>query len=238
MGGQQMTRRMSKGKCNLCDGTFSKAAMTKHLGCCKRREVSETPLGDRRWRKTKILHLVVEGRNLPGYWMHIEAPVNATLEDLDDFLRDTWVECCGHMSAFTIQERRYTTGSGIDAMWIDFFGLDAERDMDVALGEVLVPGTKFRHEYDFGTTTDLTLRVISEREGKIKGKPIKVLARNDPPSIPGGLCGKIATKVCVECVWSGEGWLCDRCARKHECGEEMLLPVANSPRVGMCGYTG
>jgi hypothetical protein len=28
------------------------------------------------------------------------------------------------------------------------------------------------------------------------------------------------------------------CAGGHECGEEMLLPVVNSPRVAMCGYTG
>ncbi|MDI6903856.1 MAG: hypothetical protein QMC77_09015, partial [Methanocellales archaeon] len=51
-------------------------------------------------------------------------------------------------------------------------------------------------------------------------------------------CGKTATRVCTQCVWSGEGWLCDECAGKHECGEDMLLPVVNSPRVGMCGYTG
>ena len=36
----------------------------------------------------------------------------------------------------------------------------------------------------------------------------------------------------------GEGWVCDECAPKHKCGEDMLLPVVNSPRVGMCGYTG
>jgi len=34
------------------------------------------------------------------------------------------------------------------------------------------------------------------------------------------------------------GWLCDECAPKHKCGEDMLLPVVNSPRVGKCGYTG
>ena len=44
--------------------------------------------------------------------------------------------------------------------------------------------------------------------------------------------------VCTECVFDDGGWLCETCAVKHECGEEMLLPVVNSPRVGMCGYTG
>jgi hypothetical protein len=110
--------------------------------------------------------------------------------------------------------------------------------MDVALGEVLSPRMKFYHEYDFGTTTELTLRVVSERKGEFKGKSIQVLARNDPLTIICGSCRKIATQVCSQCIWSGEGWLCDECAPKHECGEDMLLPVVNSPRVGMCGYTG
>ena len=35
-----------------------------------------------------------------------------------------------------------------------------------------------------------------------------------------------------------EGWLCQSCADEHECGEDMLLPVVNSPRTGVCGYAG
>jgi len=238
-GVEKMTRQTSKGKCSFCNAIFSKAAMTKHLKSCKQRKAAlEASLKKKGFRKTKIFHIVVEGRYLPEYWMQIEAPANVTLEDLDEFLRDIWVECCGHMSAFTIQGERYTTGSGIDAMWIDLFGLDAERNMDVALGKVLVSGMKFRYEYDFGTTTELTLKVVAEREGKIGGEPIQLLARNEPPLITCEGCGKIATQVCSQCIWNNRGWLCDGCARKHECGEDMLLPVVNSPRVGMCGYTG
>ncbi|MBV1730429.1 MAG: hypothetical protein KUA33_09465 [Methanobacterium sp.] len=75
---------------------------------------------------------------------------------------------------------------------------------------------------------------MSEQEGEAKGKSIQLLARNDPPLIACESCGKIGTQVCAECAT----WLCDECAHKHECGEDMLLPVVNSPRVGMCGYTG
>lgn len=28
------------------------------------------------------------------------------------------------------------------------------------------------------------------------------------------------------------------CTQKHDCGEDMLLPLVNSPRASMCGYTG
>lgn len=110
--------------------------------------------------------------------------------------------------------------------------------MNVTLNKVLGAGTEFYHEYDFGTTTGLKLRVLSERKGEISGKSIRVLARSESPPITCGSCGKPAKQVCAECIWEGKGWLCDECATEHECGEEMPLPVVNSPRVGMCGYTG
>ncbi len=112
-----------------------------------------------------------------------------------------------------------------------------DEGMDVALGKVLSVGAKFHHEYDFGTTTELTLKAISERRGKTSSKSIRLLARNDPPLITCGSCGKAATKVCSQCDYSHKSWLCDECAGEHECGEEMLLPVLNSPRIGMCAYT-
>jgi hypothetical protein len=113
-----------------------------------------------------------------------------------------------------------------------------DESMRSRLDKVLTPGQSFTHEYDFGSTTELNLKVMSEWEIEVKGKAIQILARNDPPVIPCDVCGKPATEICTECVYSGEGWLCDECAKDHECGEEMLLPVVNSPRVGVCGYTG
>jgi hypothetical protein len=230
MGEQRGTRKMSNGKCNFCKATFSKTTMTKHLASCKQgKAVSETLSGKQQFKKTKAFHLVVEGRNLPEYWIHIEASADAKLEDLDGFLRDIWLECCGHLSAFRIEGKTYVSNPDED--------MDDE-GMDVALDDVLRPKTKFYHEYDFGTTTELILRVVSEQEGKIKGESIRLLARNDSPSITCESCGKEATKVCSQCTYEGKGWLCDECAGAHECGEEMLLPVVNSPRVGMCGYVG
>lgn len=225
-----MTGHMSKGKCSFCNATFSKAAMTKHLESCKQRKTaSETSAERRNLQKAKSFHLVVEGRYLPEYWMHLVVPSNAMLKDLDNFLRDIWLECCGHLSAFTIEGTRYSISPMREYN---------ERAMKVALGDVLSSGMKFYHEYDFGTTTELVLRVISELESESKGKSIQLLARNEPPSIACESCGKIATQVCTECIFSGKGWLCDECALGHECGEDMLLSVVNSPRVGMCGYRG
>jgi len=161
--------------------------------------------------------------------MHLEVPAQATLEDLDRFLRRTWLECCGHMSAFEIGGQRYSVGP------LEEFD---EQDLLVALGNVLEPRLKFTYEYDFGTTTHLALKVVSEREGEMKPKSVRILARNDPPPIPCESCGKPATLVCSVCIYTDEAWYCDDCTEKHTCGEDYFLPVVNSPRVGMCGYTG
>lgn len=234
-----MARWTSKGKCNLCGESFTKTGMTKHLLTC--RATHEPKLtGSGKVRQTQLFHLLVEGSELPFYWMHLEVPAEATLQALDQFLRDIWVECCGHLSAFTIEGTQYEMDTGgVDAMWPEFFGSPyPTRTMNVQLKEVLEPGLQFGYEYDFGTTTYLNLKVIAVREGKAKGKSVQILARNDPPPWTCEKCGQPATQVCSSCIYEGKGWLCDRCAPKHRCGEDMLLPVVNSPRVGMCGYTG
>lgn len=226
---QPVKREMSTGKCSLCDGTFKKSMMTRHLARCARGEPgAEKPAG-RKSGKVRTFHLVVEGRGLPKYWMHLEMPAGALLADLDGFLRETWLECCGHMSAFRIEGREYVSGSPD--------GMLGDEGMDMALGTVLGVGMKFYHDYDFGTTTELVLKVVAEQEGERRYKTVQLLARNDSPRIDCS-CGEPARQVCTDCIWHGEGWLCDACARRHECDEEMFLPVVNSPRVGMCGYRG
>jgi hypothetical protein len=199
--------------------------MSRHLEACKARKAaiaaSDAP-------RTRLFHLAVQGTYNPAYWMNLEMPASATLYDLDRFLRGVWVECCGHLSMFKVVTRRYM--SSVEWGW------DDDPDMDVELDQVLRPGLKFSYEYDFGTTTYLDLRVVAEREGTaIVDQPVQIMARNDPPSYHCKDCGEAATLICVYCDYP---LLCDKCAETHECGEDGFLPVVNSPRMGMCGYTG
>jgi hypothetical protein len=229
-----MTKQVSKGTCLLCKGEFSKATIARHLEACQRRANEEAvSAGKKPGRQTKTFHLVVEGHDLPMYWMHLQVSAGATLTDLDQFLREIWLECCGHLSAFEIGKQRYSSGAGLFADWEV-----GEKKMRVRLDKVLSPGLTFFHEYDFGTPTELRLKVLAEEGREAKGPPIQVLARNTPPLIPCGGCGKPATRVCSQCVYDEQGWLCDTCAERHACGEDMFLPVVNSPRAGMCGYSG
>ncbi len=168
--------------------------------------------------------------------MHLEVTASTTLATLDRFLRDTWLACCGHLSAFEIGGFRYAVDSGMNDDW--GMGDVNEKSMRVRLEKVLSPRQTGTYEYDYGTTTELRLRGISADETETKGKAIQVLARNTPPIILCEKCSKLATSVCSQCFFEGKGWLCDDCMEEHECGEEMLSPVVNSPRVGMCAYTG
>lgn len=212
--------------------------MTRHLASCKQRFLSaptEPTSGDvKKPRRVKYLHLVVDGRDNPQYWLHLDVRADATLANLDRFLRHIWLECCGHLSAFEIGEVTYTVDYGFgDDKW----GMD-EESMDIKLSKAVGVGQNFYYEYDFGSTTSLHLKVVAERLGEARETIIEEMARNNEPAILCSVCGKVATNICTECIYDNTGWLCDTCAEKHECGEEMLLPVVNSPRVGVCAYAG
>ena len=157
--GSEITRQSSSGTCCFCKGSFAKSAMARHLKSCKARaeenDKSAIKGATKGSASRTILHLLVEGLYLPMYWMHIEIPANATLQDLDDFLRQIWLECCGHLSSFEIGGSTFIS----EKMEPD------DRSMRIALGKVIVPEIKFEHVYDFGTPTELSLRLVSEREG-------------------------------------------------------------------------
>ena len=113
--------------------------------------------------------------------------------------------------------------------------------MNVRIADVLSPGQQFHYEYDFGSTTELALSVIDAGPSKKGDKWVSLLARNEPPSFSCMECKGKATELCVdECFESGPDGaaLCEKCSQKHDCDEDMRLPIVNSPRMGVCGYEG
>ncbi len=223
-----MSGKMSKGKCFFCEEIFAKNAMKTHLEKCEKRKEhivkSESSGGP---KKEKIYTILIKGGE--KYWMFIEISGNKKLKDLDDFIRGIWVECCGHLSAFTINGVEFQSGT-YEA---------GDRSMKDKIEKVVDVRTKFFYEYDFGTTTELDLEVISLRGGKI-AQGILILSRNLPPEIKCCVCEKDAVNVCSECITEDfeNAFFCEEHGKKHKCGEDMFLPVTNSPRMGMCGYTG
>ena len=208
----------SEGECKYCKKVFSAMAMSKHL---------LSFLEQKKANKEGNDNVFLIRASAEPFFVYFEANANAMLETVDDFLRGLWLECCGHMSAFNVHEERYNSyGENLES---------DERRMNYRLSSLLSPGVIFSYEYDFGTTTELTLKVIEKRKGNLN--KIGIIARNDLPDFK-CKCGGQAKQICTGCVWKGTGLLCQKCAKQHRCGEEMQLPVVNSPRMGMCGYTG
>ncbi len=228
----------SKGTCAFCLGTFPRAGMTRHLKSCAAYQATLTSSQDSKARRITLFHLFVEGADAPEFWLHLDIRAAATLADLDQFLRDIWLECCGHLSSFQIENRYFEVDTGaVDGMWAEFFGTPAPPEsMNVRLSSVLHPGLKFSHEYDFGSTTRLTLKVIAEHEGMAtKNAKVKVLARNELPEMLCSVCGKPAAWIDT---FGDYELFCDDCDNDREESNEGFMPVVNSPRMGVCGYTG
>jgi hypothetical protein len=200
--------------------------MKAHLESCRQKQATSS--GKHPPTKKAFL-ILARGIFLHEYWIYFEVPVNVKLKHIDSFLRKTWVECCGHLSAFTIKGKIYQ--STPDKYFNDL-------SMNYSLNKLLDQGTNFSYEYDFGSPTKLDLEVISEYQIENADNSINILARNNPPLILCENCGNPATYICPYCEYLDEGWLCDECTVGHKCGVEMLLPVVNSPRVGVCGYVG
>ena len=211
-----MADTTTKGICSYCNKVFTRAGMWKHLETCKeRKSILEKKKGG------KCFHILVEGYRL--YWLHIEIPVSSKLKDLDIYLRYIWLECCDHLSSFRIGKEVYVSYPE------DYMGY---KDMELKLMDLLRPGMEFSYKYDFGLSTDLKLRVLSEYFGETEGKWVKLLARNQDPELICSQCNKrISVEICPAC-----GPLCGDCAETHEC--MFRLPLVNSPRTGICCYDG
>jgi hypothetical protein len=188
-----------------------------------------------------LVQLRVTLPGLPAYWLDLEVRLDAKLEALDASLRRTWLECCGHLSAFSIGPIKYFS-RGYEIGFMSPFrdsGRVSERSMTVRLGDALPGiGGRFEYEYDFGSTTMLRLSVVEERAGRIGRSAARLLARNTAPSWPCATCGQPASMVCSFCLSQDDhAFACGLHLAEHGCGETAgFMPVVNSPRMGVCGY--
>jgi hypothetical protein len=118
-----------------------------------------------------------------------------------------------------------------------FEGRYDEIPMSLRMSQVFgAVGDVIQYQYDSGSTTELQIRLCGIAEAAM-GKPA-VVARNEAFVWACECCGLPAVSVCSQCSWQREAFFCAMHGTQHSCGEEILLPVVNSPRMGVCGYTG
>lgn len=217
--------KQPKAKCNYCNQEFVKSRMVKHLASCSQRKEVISKAERKNIRTEKLYYLRVQPIWSSPFWLDLEVNGSATLNDIDSYLRAIWLECCGHMSQFSVGGWR-----------------GDEIDMRRRVEQIFEPGVELTHIYDFGTSSETLIKVMEIREGKPTTRyPIALMARNEMPEVKCDECDEQAAWLCNECMYEEEkaGTLCDRHAKKHphdNYGDP--LPMVNSPRVGMCGYEG
>ena len=226
----------SVGQCLYCQETFSKEDITQHLNG----HVAE--MQNRQQVSVRAFHLSVvtsapffQGAEL--MFLNILIDGSATLLFLDRYLREIWVDCCGHQSSFRVKGKTYTDD------W-DNPKADIGESKRLSLSRVLEEGMELDYEYDFGSTTYLTIKVEKALE-IIVPAGIQLLSRNEPLAIMCGMCGlKPAKKVCtVHIHETPEAFLCNTCGSKHgkicpDYKDYAAMKVVNSPRMGTCAYEG
>ncbi len=211
-----MEYQLPKSKCLICNSRYTTRGIGKHIQSCIKKKFENITDKDGTYY---LLHIH------PGftkdYFLYLLAIQNTKLKELDNFLRAIWLECCGHMSAF-------------------FHGRFNEISKGQSISDLSNISKSVIYHYDFGSTTELHIKIIGKYNGPWGSKEkIVILARNTQPIIPCDECGeRPAVEICTECQWDGGGWLCEQCAKEHTCDREMFLPVCNSPRAGVCGYEG
>jgi hypothetical protein len=204
---------------------MTKSGLAKHLSTCSQRQEAISTANQKSGKNQLLYHLQVQDAWRGDYWLHLEMNSLATLEDLDSYLRAIWLECCGHLSQFSIGGWR-----------------GEEISMERKVKQVFEVGMTLTHIYDFGTSSETLVKIIKTREGKPLTKyPIMLMARNNPPEIDCMECQKPAHWLCLECVYEldEQGTLCDEHMEEHDHSDYGdPIPLVNSPRVGMCAYDG
>ena len=213
-----MTPKVSPGTCLLCRAPVTKQKALKHGMECL--QASGWPTG-----KKPSLLIMIRGRDNKNYWLVVLARHDARLRDLDQLIRDVWVECCGHLSSFEIEGVIYESDAECST--------DA---MNAPLSHLVSPGSTFSYDYDFGSTTSLNLKVIGETPVAPLNALLGLIARNDRPVIPCDLCGGEAGFALDDPDGEIPRYYCRECLASAGCDPEYVGIIANSPRSGVCGY--
>jgi hypothetical protein len=219
-----MTRALEQGSSGMCRGCGfigTRIEMASHFRECRARLHVGEP-------QREVFRLHVEGGG--PYWLDVDISQQATLDDLDHFLRAIWLDCCGHLSEFSIGPQ--TDYENFDPL------AQMEAAEDAPLGPLLTVGESFGYTYDMGSSTELRLHVEAREQVFDFGDAVHLLARNVPyPST----CARCTAPAKWIHIWEDDpdtGMALTYCGRHGRSTRDEQLPLVNSPRTGVCAYTG
>jgi hypothetical protein len=206
----------SEGRCIYCEELSSRSDIGKHLA--KHLTLMEKDAAGK--HPVNYCHVEVVAGEM---FLHLLVKGDATMKIIDRFLRDIWLDCCGHMSGFGHKNFKIK--------------------MKDLVEDVFQSKIKIYHDYDYGTTTRVFLNAKKQYQLNLKERII-LLSRNEPLQLMCTECKKKpAVSICAVCWYNGEAFYCKKCSKKHaqtclDYADYAEMPVVNSPRMGECGYTG
>lgn len=194
-------KKQSRGTCIYCGAVYTRAGTTKHLAVCSERQAAIEATEQAGGAKESLYHLVARSAYSNDFWLHLEIAGSRTLNDLDHYLRAIWLECCGHLSQFSI------------GGW-----QGDEIDMRLRIAQVFKPDVELTHIYDFGTSSYTLIKAVGTRTGNpTTSHPIALMARNLMPENKCIECGQPAGWLCIECLIENDIWgvLCETHVKTH-----------------------
>ena len=219
---------MSTGTCRYCGKSFTGSGMSRHIAACPSRKSSVEGNASQR-----LLHLVVSDSEEPDYWLHILTAPETPLSEIDVFLRAIWVECCGHSSEFVAAGTRYISDFNLLPVPMQ----EESESFDLPLSE-LPDCRHIVYRYDLGCPTTLYIRRLHPIESPVTEQTVVLAARNDPPQIECSCGAGAALLFARDLLYESfdDAFFCDHCIEAYDGDPEMLAPITNSPRMGVCGY--
>jgi len=211
----------TESQCRLCGGTCGTKGAGQHLRSCLKKLPDVPGSGE------PPLLVSVHGDHPQAggaYVLFAVFPHDATLEQLDVYLRHHWLECCGHLSRFESGGREYF---GDEWPYPEPLDGGEPRSMRHPIAGVITPGSPALYEYDMGDTTSLTVRVQT-------APPAAAAWYREQDTEPPGatVMRNLMPERCRDCggeaaFVDSEGYVCAAAERRgHD------RPLFNSPRDG------
>ncbi len=225
----------SEGVCLYCNEIVSKQGMSRHVSTHLKKMEKELEKDNK--NKAKYYHLSITAAEM---FLVLVVESKTDFDELDDFFRAIWLECCGHMSSFRVK-----SGVTIMDMRDDFgFGFEPNtKPMTTKVSKVFEKELTLDYEYDFGSTTGFKIKVLDKYTLPLQEDNILLISRNEPLPILCRICEKEpAQEICGIHMYD-DGFFCKKCAKKHakkceDFEDYAKMPVVNSPRMGTCAYEG
>ena len=180
------------GTCHICQQTVAGHQIRQHLIRCIPAQTGLQPAQNPRRIAQKTACISVRAKERP-HWLELGVRCDVTLRELDKFLRAIWLECCGHLSHFTVggdvysvlvpvpgEKRRFQPEDEYQKNW---------KHMRRTVSAAIPPLTRLEYEFDYGYTTELVLEHVVTFVELVQrvsptqpwhGGKIVILAQNHP----------------------------------------------------------